>query len=523
MSKISVPPVTTWQPPALDWAIPALIRQWRFIVTVAAVIITALFLALLIRGAMYETTAQVLIKLGRETVSSASLTDQRTVVQSKRPEDVTTEIQILLSPTLLGELVDEIGVEFFFAKPPPRTIAQRLKRLASNLADSARDARDAVLVAIGLRRELTRRERVVAVLSSAITAEVANRSDVIEVTMRSKDPAAGALILSKLLELYEKSHIKAFTNHRVEDFFLLETSNVQRQLKDAESARAELKAKTGLWSSPDQRKLLLEWQQQLMASQAEIQARIAAYEAEAADLRQQADRQPAELRLTEIEHRNEVLDKLRIRLADLSAKKAQLEVRYEGGSRDVQDVEREIATTRRAIASEVEFMTQSITVGPNEQRGKLLGLAMERRAQLGGLRAQAKKTTEQLHKVTEDLRDLETKDAVLRSLDREVFRLEHDWNQYARNLSEAKASAQMDLASIVNVTVISPPSSSTYPVAPSLKVAILGALFIGFGLPIALVLFQGLLWPVVTSRSNLSEVLGVPVLARIPDQRTGVS
>ena len=93
MSKSSVPPRTTWQPRSVDWVIRVLIKRWKFIVCVAASIIAALFIALLIRGPVYEAKARVLIKLGRETASAVSLSEQRTMVQAKRPEDVATEIQ----------------------------------------------------------------------------------------------------------------------------------------------------------------------------------------------------------------------------------------------------------------------------------------------------------------------------------------------------------------------------------------------------------------------------------------------
>jgi uncharacterized protein involved in exopolysaccharide biosynthesis len=511
------PPRTTWRPPSFEWIAGALLENWRFIARSAAVIVSALFLALIIRGPVYETKAQLLVKLGRSSSSAATYSEQRTVVQSKRPEDVTTEIQILLSQHLLGTLVDEFGVEYFYARPPPETVLQWIKGVASDASDALRGARDALLATLGLRREISRRDKVIAVLGKSIGAEVVNRSDVIELTMRARDPDAGVVVLDRLIDLYIQSHIKAHTSSRVEKFFTVETEKLQQQLKLVEAERAKLRTSTGLWSAGDQRRQLLEWQQQLAAGQAAIQTKAAALKAESDNLERQASREPDEVRLEQVDRRNEVLDKLRGSLSDLTAKKAQLEVRYDPDNRQVRDLQQEIEQTQRAIAAEIEFLSESVTRGPNEQRRRHLGLVTEYRAQLDGLQAQDAKVAVQLRKVATDLRELETREADLRRLDREILRLERDWNLYAKNLGESRSADQMDTARIANVTVITPPTASIYPVAPSIKIAILGSLFLGLGIPAALVLLFRQLRPVATSRADVGQLIGAPVLASLPD------
>lgn len=515
-------PRTTWRPPNLDWIAAALVQNWRLIARLAAAIVSALFLALVIKGPVYETKAQLLVKLGRETSSAATYGEQRTVVQSKRPEDVTSEIQILLSQHLLGTLVDEIGVEYFFARPPAESVLQGIKYFISDVADALRNGRDWVLAKLGLRRELSRRDKVIAVLGESITAEVVNRSDVIELTMRTRDAGAGVEVLKRLIDLYIQSHIKAHTSSRVEEFFTVETESLQQQLKAAEAERAKLRTSTGLWSAGDQRRQLLEWQQQLAMEQAAIQTKAAALEAESGNLQRQASREPDEVRLQQVDRRNEVLDKLRGYLSDLMAKKAQLEVRYDPDNRQVRDLQLEIEQTQRAIAAEIEFLSESVTRGPNEQRRRLLGLVTEYRAQLDGLRAQDAKIALHLRKVATDLRELESREADQRRLDREIFRLERDWNLYAKNLGEARSGDQMDTARIANVTVITPPTASIYPVAPSLKIAALGSLFLGLGIPIALVLLFRQLRPVASSHADVAQLIGAPVLAALPDVRQGL-
>src|SRR5688572_10473224 len=158
MSEPSAQPRTTWQPPSIDWVVPLVVKRWRFICAFAALIAAAIFVALLVRGPVYEANARLLVKIGRETVNATSIGEQRTVMHAKRPEDVKTEIEIMMSPHVLGELVDAFGLDFFLAKPEPRTFTQRVKRLASDAKDAISRALEGALIAVGLRRELAPRE-----------------------------------------------------------------------------------------------------------------------------------------------------------------------------------------------------------------------------------------------------------------------------------------------------------------------------------------------------------------------------
>ena len=246
---------------------------------------------------------------------------------------------------------------------------------------------------------------------------------------------------------------------------------------------------------------------------------IAGVEAENVQLKLSSAKMPENLRLSVVENRNSVIDKLLNRLSDKVANQAQLKLRYGNDSRAVLDGEKEIEYTRDAIAKEKELITDSVTRGPNTGRHKLQGIIIAQQAKIASLRAENQQTSAQLSEVGEKLRNLDAKEMGIHRLEREIDRLERDWMLYTKNYGEAKIFEEMDLAKIANIAVISRPASSLKPVAPKLKLILLGSLIMGFGAPIAWVLFTDFLRPVVRSRDDVASLLGAPVLARIPEAR----
>ena len=77
----------------------------------------------------------------------------------------------------------------------------------------------------------------------------------------------------------------------------------------------------------------------------------------------------------------------------------------------------------------------------------------------------------------------------------------------------------MDLAKISNVRVISPPTADPMPVSPPLMMVLAGGLIIGLGGSLAFIFLRDIFRPVVRTRRDVEVLLGVRVLASLPEHR----
>jgi Mrp family chromosome partitioning ATPase/uncharacterized protein involved in exopolysaccharide biosynthesis len=260
--------------PRIAWVVPALMRRARVILIAATVVSGALIAALVIRGPVYEVSASLLVKLGREMGDPSLAGQEQGVVTVKRPEDIATEIAILQSTALVGQVVDAYGVERFYARPTAQSLMQTLKYALSDAREWIGDRIDEGLAMVGLGRLLSRREKIVMQLHDAIRAESGNQSDVVRVSMYIRDPGVGVEILERLTERYLATHVQVHRSDKAETFFADEVSKIESQLAETGRERATLRQRHRAWSLAKRREHLLDWRQQLLASREGFEAHL---------------------------------------------------------------------------------------------------------------------------------------------------------------------------------------------------------------------------------------------------------
>ena len=516
MAPVTEQPRVTLRAPRVDWIYPVLMRRRGFILVSALIIFGTMAAVAVIRGPLYEARATLLVRLGRQTAPVGVVSDSQ-IVAAKRPEDVNNEIEIMRSQQLIGALVDHYGVGYFTQKEPPQTFSQKVKRALSDAKDAVESQVDGAMIGVGLRRKLSDRDRVIVALEQAFIINNVTRSDVIELTFRAKDPEGARDMLEKFVELYMERHIQAHTTPQVRPFFDKQTAEIQAQLAAMASRQREVRQTLGAWSPPEQRVRLLDWQQQLRSERTSLGGAVVGLTAEVASLKHQLAGLPVELDVSKVVKRNGTLDKLRQKVLELTAVLAEISRRYPDDSRNVQDAKRDLEQVHTALQAEETTVVVSVTTDANEQRLRIISALSTKQAALDAAVAQAHKNETQFAQVADELRKLDAADVELRQLDRETARLERDYTLFTKSQEEARIFEQMDNAKLANVAVVAPPEAGMRPVAPSLKFLLLGGLVMAFGLPIGLVMLLDALRPAVRSREDIRDVLGVPVVARIPE------
>lgn len=511
-----------WAPPGIARAAPALAQHWKLIAGFTLLVLLGVIAALPLMEPRYQVTAKVLVRLGRELSAPPTVTakeDSQEVITTKRTEDLGSEIEIMKSPQLIEQVVNALGIDFFLAEPPATTLFQKLKRAVRQVVRYARDTMEKGLVLLGMRKPLSPFQRIVLGLQSGFSVSEVRNSDVITVQLATSDPAAGVEILNKYLALYQAKHREAYRLPKAREFFAAEVDDVRRQLAAAESKAERFKAQNHAWSVASQAELLLKSQQELDDTHGKTLAQIAEIETRLAELDRQRAALPPELQTTRIDAHDPLVDELRKKLGETEAQAAQVGVMFGERSPQITGLRRQADELRAAIRARSPVRRDQQTTAANPQ---LLDTEREiaaSRTQLTGLRERAQQEEEQLQTLAQQLQTLNATTITVRDLERETARLERKYQVYSTGLENSRISDQLELAKISNVKVISQPVASLTPVWPPLLLIFAGAFIVGLGGSVFFVLMRDALQPVVRSRLDVEDVLGLPVLAAISDRR----
>ncbi|HEY1261612.1 MAG TPA: GumC family protein [Stellaceae bacterium] len=514
---------SVWTPPGIGRAAPALAQHWKLIVGFTLLVVAAVTAVLPLMEPRYQVTAKVLVRLGRELSAPPTVTakeDSQEVITTKRTEDLGSEIEIMKSPQLIEQVVSGLGVDFFVAEPPAKTLFQQLKRAVRQVFRFAHDTMDRGLVLLGVRKPLSPFQRVVLALQSGFSVSEVRNSDVITVQLVTSDPDAGVEVLDKYLALYQAKHREAYRLPKAREFFAAEVDDVRRQLSETEDKAEEFKARNRAWSVETQAGLLLKSQQELEDTHAKTLAQIAELGSRIAELQRQQAALPPELKTTHVDAHDPLVDELRKKLGETEAQAAQVGVMFGERSSQIVGLRRQADELRAAIRARSPVRRDQQTTAANPQLLDTERDIAASQAQLIGLHQRAIEEEEQLQALGRQLEKLNATEAKVRDLERERARLERKYQVYSTGLENSRISDQLELAKISNVKIISQPVASLRPVWPPLLLIFAGALIVGLGGSISFVLMRDALWPVVRSGRDVEELLGLPLLASIADRRS---
>ena len=180
---------------------------------------------------------------------------------------------------------------------------------------------------------------------------------------------------------------------------------------------------------------------------------------------------------------------------------------------------RQLETVKAGIAARQSTRSGQETTGINQQLYDVRREIAGNQTQFAGLEARAANEAAQIEAIEKAVRQLSATETKLHDMQREIGRLDREYQLYTARLEDSRISEAMDLAKISNVRVISPPTADPVPVFPSLMMVLAGGIIVGFGGSLAFVFLREAFRPVVRTRRDVEILLGVPVLASVPEHR----
>ena len=491
--RLDTPVRATWTPADLFWLGRLLRGNARLLLAFSVAGLLAMVAAMLISGPVYDVSAKVLVRIGREMTASsfagAKEGAQAAPVQ-KRPEDIASEVEILTNPGLIQKTVDVFGEDFFLAETPPQSLWQYVKYVPKVVRRWIADTSRQILVSVGLRPPTTPLQRVAAAIAAGMRVEPVRKSDVIEVKLGFPDPAAGEAFLAKFLEFAMASHVDAYRRPGEKQFFLAEREARSADLRDAEQRLLAVRTgRDAIWSGPEQRALLLKAETDLQQQQNLAMAEAMQSSAEIANARLKLAALSPEMKLSSVQSRSRTGDDIAARLNQFELDLVLLRARYGEGSPEIGDVKRQIDSLRLLRDAEPAFRTDSVTTGPNPQFDQLSRDLAVKETQREGLAARMKELSAQIANLRAQSSSAQALEIEIAHAERDIAQLRRSIDLYDRALEEARISEAMDATAISNLKLIMAPAAELVPSSPpigrSLLIGLAGGLALGLCLALA--------------------------------------
>ena len=469
----------------IDWRTILTKRKGVIVVVMLATLLTAYVGVRFILPELYEAKASVLVKLGRENIEVPATVQKGSVVSAGvRKEELNSEIQMLTAPSLITEVVDRLGLDAFKggAERPPGG----LREYAAALAGRTRQAVDAALVAVGLKKQLSDRDKAIVGITGALSVAGEVESQVITVKLRLPDPDLAVRVLDVLLQLYFDHHIEVWRGPDAKAFFDVQVDSRRRQVHDLETAREAVKAKLSLVAVAEQRTLLL---RQLDAFRTEIEnneVKKAGFQAQERAMQARLDALPDDVPQTESVSPNPLVQFRKERLTTLQQERARRATVYAPESEPIKNLDREIANLEQLLAQDPPTVVASRTVQANPLKTSFVQGIEQARVQIDGFEAASRQLRGQVAALEDRLREINTGERQLRLLDREYQMAEEGYLAYAKRMEEGRISEELDRRRVANITVLSPPVRPIEPVFP--RKLLIMALSIPSGLLLGVVL-----------------------------------
>jgi uncharacterized protein involved in exopolysaccharide biosynthesis len=434
----------------------------------------------------YESQMKILVRRQRTDVSVSSANEQPQQFNDQVSEqDLNSEVELLNSKDLMRKVAVSTG----------------LIGKITGLSDRESEVRIA---------------RAVEKLSRELKIEPLHKSNVISISYESRDPQMAARVLSALAAAYMEKHLELHRSTGEFKFFDQQMRQYQAGLDQAQKKLTEFTNSTGVVSADLERDSALRESNEFDAAarQArsvllETRQRVAALQAQLQSMK------PRIVTVVRTLDNSQLSDNLKSTLLNLELKRTDLLRKFAPTYPLVQDIDQQIAETKKAISDEEAKPIREESSDRDPSYSWVKDELTRAQAELSGLSvraATAASTSAQYH---EAAKRLDQNGLVQQDLERAAKTQEENYLLYVHKREEARISDALDQRGILNVALAEQPIVPVIPVKSPLSVAVLTLLLAGaFSLSTAFAF--DFMDPSFRTPDELANYLGAPVLAALP-------
>jgi len=440
----------------------------------------------------YQASAEVLVKRERvDPVVTSEANNPMQVRQDVTEEELNSEIELINSQDVLRKTVVACGL-------------QQHKSMLSYLGFPQTEEQRIAKAALRLKADLH--------------AEVLKKSNIISLTYTSSNPQLAAQVLNVVADAYIEKHLAVHRPAGQVKFFEQETDRYRQNLEQAEAQLKEFAGQQGGVAPQLARDMTLQKLNDFSATLESTRAELASTGQRIKDLEKQLNSTPDRL-TTQVRESDDaqVLQGLKTTLMTLELKRTELLTKYQPGYRLVQEVDKQIADTRAAIATEQAKPIKEETTDQNPTYSWLRTELAKAQADYTGLQARAAATQTIVGIYETNARKLEEQGLLHQDLLRAAKTNEENYLLYLRKQEEARMADALDERRILNVALAESPSVPLEPTNSRWLFGLIG-IFLSATLSLGVVFTLEYMDPYLRTPADIAAQLNIPVLAAVPYQ-----
>jgi uncharacterized protein involved in exopolysaccharide biosynthesis len=496
----------------------AFLRHKKKVAALALAIIASTALILIFAPRKYRSEAKLFLQVGRESVRldpTATTGSMIALQQSGRDTEIATAMEVLRSRAIVERTVDALTPEVVLAEGSADSGESKNR---SPVADVVLKP---VYWAIGVVKSLdpiSKREEAIIQIERNLEVDAEHDSTVISLTYDAETAALAKQMLQKVVEVYQEEHVRLHQTKGSKPFFVAQRAELEKKLVSAEKAYRDAKVRMGVASIDARRSTLENRLASLEQSRNSVIQQASAAEAKIASLKEHIAEMPETLHTSTTIVPNSSADQLRAQLYSLQVNLMNLEAKYNEDHPIVQSARQQVAEAKRMAAEESDSRQETVDSLNENHRTLSLALA-EAESKLAGLQAELTELNGQRTVVQAEL--LKTNDFEVELLDLERARqlANSNFHASATKFEQARIDEELDAQRITNVAVAQEATLAEKPISPSKLILAALSMLLLFGGTTAMVLACEKLNSRIANEAEAEQILGLPVLATVPEGR----
>jgi uncharacterized protein involved in exopolysaccharide biosynthesis len=358
--------------------------------------------------------------------------------------------------------------------------------------------------------------RAVVQLSKDLKIEPLHKSNVISVSYASRDPQMTARVLSALAAAYMEKHLEIHRSTGEFKFFDQQMRQYQQGLDQAQAKLTDFTNNTNVVSADLERDSALRESNEFEATARQARSTLLETQQRIASLQTQLQSmKPRIVTVVRTSDNSMLSENLKSTLLNLQLKRTDLLRKFAPTYPLVQDIDQQIAETRKAISDEEAKPVREESSDRDPSYSWVKDELTKAQAELSGLSVRAATAAATAAQYHEAAKRLDQNGLVQQDLVRAAKTQEENYLLYVHKREEARISDALDQRGILNVALAEQPIVPVLPVKSPLNVAMLTLLLAGaFSLSTAFAV--DFMDPSFRTPDELANYLGAPVLAALP-------
>ncbi len=495
---------------------PALMRNRLLLVVLFVIIVVSVYGVLLYKSDQFESTALLLVMLGRENSQAPIAAENASIfTDGVRAEEINSYVRVLSSHSLIEDTIDAVGLNRFYVEQgPPEGLVARAKYEIKKVAKVVKGKVDDTLIYVGLRADLSDREKVIKLIKRSLVVARERESNVIVVSLRLGDPSLARDYVSQLVLIYADRHIAARKNGNLMIAFQNQTEQYRNQLESLQQRMTDIRKEWHITSIDEQRSQLVGQIIRVEATLAEKRSVLAQLKSKEEELRVLIPGLDTKRTQYESMERNPTLKLLNDEIARLRVERTDMANRYDKGSLVLEVMDSKIEDVQSLISGEADQILGKVILEPNPLFDNLSLQIWNIKVEQEGIAAGIEHDAEQVVSLNAQIDKLNNGANVLEMAELDYAVLEDRYKSNAARLEQAKIKQEFDVQRIANVRLIAGPTYSEEPVAPRRLLIMAVGTVAAIVLSIALALLKEWAGARVYGRRELESISGIKYLGR---------